>query len=132
MKRTFLLTFGVLFLFSVLAAGSADAQEKKKGGKSTKEMELVISGVGPGSIEYQFQRGGKGRIRKAYIGIADTTRIQKSKDGAWKDISLADLGARDKVLVTVERDPEEPGLLALYRKRVTGKGELLSDKKKKK
>ena len=131
MKRTFLLTFGILFLFSVLAAGSAYAQEKKKGGKSTKEMELVISGVGLGSIEYQFQRGGKGRIRKAYIGIADTTRIQQSKDGAWKDISLADLGVRDKVLVTVERDPEEPGLLALT-VRVTGKGELLSDKKKKK
>ena len=130
MKRTFLSTFAVLFLFSVLAAGSADAQTKEKGGKSTKEMELVISSVGPGSIEYQYQRGGKGRIRKAYIGVADTTRIQKGKDGAWKDISVADLEVRDKVRVTVERDPEEPGLLALS-VRVTGKGELLSDKKKK-
>ena len=33
--------------------------------------------------------------------------------------------------MTVERDPAEPGLLALT-VRVTGKGELLSDKKKKK
>ncbi len=130
MKRTFLLSLSVLFLLSVPAVGSADAQQKKKG-KSTKEMELVISGVGPGSIEYQYQRGGKGRIRKAYIGVADTTRIHKSEDGAWKDISVADLEVRDKVLVTVERDPEEPGLLALS-VRVTGKGELLSDKKKKK
>ncbi len=130
MKRTFLLSLSVLFLLSVPAAGSADAQQKKKG-KSTKEMELVISGVGPGSIEYQYQRGGKGRIRKAYIGVADTTRIQKSEDGAWKDIAVADLEVRDKVLVTVERDPEEPGLLALS-VRVTGRGELLSDKKKKK
>jgi hypothetical protein len=93
-------------------------------------MELVISGVGPGSIEYQFQRGGKGRIRKAFIGVGDATRIQKKSGDAWQDITVADLKKRDKVSVTVERDPEEPGLLALA-VRVTGTGELLSDKKKK-
>ena len=130
MKKTFLSILAVLFVFSLLAAGSADAQDKKKG-KSTKDMELVISGVGPATIEYQYQRGGKGRIRKAYIGVGDDTRIQKKAGDAWQDITVADLKKRDKVTVKVERDPEEPGLLALT-VRVTGKGELLSDKKKKK
>ena len=131
MKKTFLSILPVLFVFSLLAAGGADAQDKKKKGKSTKDMELVISGVGPATIEYQYQRGGKGRIRKAYIGVGDDTRIQKKKGDAWQDITVADLKKRDKVTVKVERDPEEPGLLALT-VRVTGTGELLSDKKKKK
>lgn len=130
MKKTFLSILAVLFVFSLLAAGSADAQDKKKG-KSTKDMELVISGVGPATIEYQYQRGGKGRIRKAYIGVGDDTNIQKKEGDAWQDITVADLKKRDKVTVKVERDPDEPGLLALT-VRVTGKGELLSDKKKKK
>ena len=130
MKKTFLSILAVLFVFSLLAAGGADAQDKKKG-KSTKDMELVISGVGPATIEYQYQRGGKGRIRKAYIGVGDDTRIQKKQGDAWQDIAIADLKKRDKVTVKVERDPEEPGLLALT-VRVTGTGELLSDKKKKK
>ena len=131
MKKTFLSILAVLFVFSLLAAGGADAQDKKKKGKSTKDMELVISGVGPATIEYQYQRGGKGRIRKAYIGVGDDTRIQKKQGDAWQDIAIADLKKRDKVTVKVERDPEEPGLLALT-VRVTGTGELLSDKKKKK
>ena len=131
MKKTFLSILAVLFVFSLLAAGSADAQDKKRKGKSTKEMELVIADVGPATIEYQYQRGGKGRIRKAYIGVGDDTRIQKKAGGSWKDIAIGDLKKRDKVTVKVERDPEEPGLLALT-VRVTGKGELLSDKKKKK
>ena len=130
MKKTFLSILAVLFVFSLPAAGSADAQDKKKG-KSTKEMELVISDVGPATIEYQYQRGGKGRIRKAYIGVGDDTRIQKRQGDAWQDITVADLKKRDKVTVKVERDPEEPGLLALT-VRVTGTAELLSDKKKKK
>ena len=130
MKKTFLSILAVLFVFSLLAAGSADAQDKKKG-KSTKEMELVISDVGPATIEYQYQRGGKGRVRKAYIGVGDDTRIQKRQGDAWQDITVADLKKRDKVTVKVERDPEEPGLLALT-VRVTGTAELLSDKKKKK
>lgn len=130
MKKTFLSILAVLFVFSMLTAGDADAQSEKKG-KSTKEMELVISAVGPATIEYQFQRGGKGRIRKAYIGVGDETKIQKKNGDAWQDITVADLKKRDKVLVKVERDPEEPGMLALA-VRVTGKGELLSDKKKKK
>ena len=130
MKKTFLSILAVLFVFSLLAAGGADAQDKKKG-KTTKDMELVISGVGPATIEYQYQRGGKGRIRKAYIGVGDDTRIQKKQGDAWQDIAIADLKKRDKVTVKVERDPEEPGLLALT-VRVTGTGELLSDKKKKK
>ena len=130
MKKTFLSILAVLFVFSLLAAGGADAQDKKKG-KSTKDMELVISGVGPATIEYQYQRGGKGRIRKAYIGVGDDTRIQKKQGDAWQDIAIADLKKRDKVTVKVERDPEEPGLLALT-VRVIGTGELLSDKKKKK
>jgi len=130
-KKTFLSTLAVLFVFSLLAAGSADAQDKKKKGKSTKDMELVIANVGPATIEYQYQRGGKGRIRKAYIGVGDDTKIQQKKGDAWQDIAIGDLKKRDKVTVTVERDPAEPGLLALT-VRVTGKGELLSDKKKKK
>ncbi len=131
MKKTFLSILAVLFVFSLLAAGSADAQDKKKKGKTTKDMELVISDVGPATIEYQYQRGGKGRIRKAYIGVGDDTKIQTRKGDAWQDITVADLKKRDMVTVTVERDPDEPGLLALT-VRVTGKGELLSDKKKKK
>lgn len=131
MKKTFLSTLAVLFVFSLLAAGSADAQDKKKKGKSTKDMELVIANVGPATIEYQYQRGGKGRIRKAYIGVGDDTKIQQKKGDTWQDIAIGDLKKRDKVTVTVERDPAEPGLLALT-VRVTGKGELLSDKKKKK
>ena len=130
MKKTFLSILAVLFVFSLLAAGNADAQDKKKG-KSTKEMELVIADVGPATIEYQYQRGGKGRIRKAYIGVGDDTKIQKKAGDAWQDIAIGDLKKRDKVTVKVERDPEEAGLLALT-VRVTGKGELLSDKKKKK
>jgi hypothetical protein len=129
-KKTFLSILAVLFVFSLLAAGNADAQDKKKG-KSTKEMELVIADVGPATIEYQYQRGGKGRIRKAYIGVGDDTKIQKKAGDAWQDIAIGDLKKRDKVTVKVERDPEEAGLLALT-VRVTGKGELLSDKKKKK
>ncbi len=131
MKKTFLSTLAVLFVFSLLAAGSVDAQDKKKKGKTTKDMELVIADVGPATIEYQYQRGGKGRIRKAYIGVGDATKIQKRDGEAWKDITIADLKKRDKATVTVERDPEEAGLLALT-VRVTGTGELLSDKKKKK
>ena len=131
MKKTFLSILAVLFVFSMLAAGSADAQDKKKKGKSTKEMELVIADVGPATIEYQYQRGGKGRIRKAYIGVGDDTKIQKKAGDAWQEIAIGDLKKRDKVTVKVERDPEEAGLLALT-VRVTGKGELLSDKKKKK
>ena len=131
MKKTFLSILAVLFVFSLLAAGSADAQDKKKKGKSTKEMELVIADVGPATIEYQYQRGGKGRIRKAYIGVGDDTKIQKKVGDAWQDIAIGDLKKRDKVTVKVERDPEEAGLLALT-VRVTGTGELLSDKKKKK
>ena len=131
MKKGFLSILAVLFVFSLLAAGSADAQDKKKKGKSTKEMELVIADVGPATIEYQYQRGGKGRIRKAYIGVGDDTKIQKKAGDAWQDIAIGDLKKRDKVTVKVERDPEEAGLLALT-VRVTGKGELLSDKKKKK
>ena len=130
MKKRFLSILAVLFVFSLLAAGSADAQDKKKKGKSTKEMELVIADVGPATIEYQYQRGGKGRIRKAYIGVGDDTKIQKKAGDSWQDITIADLKKRDKVTVKVERDPEERGLLALT-VRVTGKGELLSDKKKK-
>ena len=130
MKKTFLSILAVLFVFSLLAAGNADAQDKKKG-KSTKEMELVIADVGPATIEYQYQRGGKGRIRKAYIGVGDDTKIRKKVGDAWQDIAIGDLKKRDKVTVKVERDPEEAGLLALT-VRVTGKGELLSDKKKKK
>ena len=130
MKKTFLSILAVLFVFSLLAAGNADAQDKKKG-KSTKEMELVIADVGPATIEYQYQRGGKGRIRKAYIGVGDDTKIQKKAGDSWQDIAIGDLKKRDKVTVKVERDPEEAGLLALT-VRVTGKGELLSDKKKKK
>ena len=131
MKKTFLSILAVLFVFSLLAAGSADAQDTKKKGKTTKEMELVIADVGPATIEYQYQRGGKGRIRKAYIGVGDDTKIQKKEGDAWQDITIADLKKRDKVTVKVERDPEERGLLALT-VRVTGKGELLSDRKKKK
>ena len=131
MKKTFLSILAVLFVFSLLAAGSADAQDKKKKGKTTKDMELVIADVGPATIEYQYQRGGKGRIRKAYIGVGDDTKIQKKVGDAWQDIAIGDLKKRDKVTVKVERDPEEAGLLALT-VRVTGKGELLSDKKKKK
>ncbi len=131
MKKTFLSILAVLFVFSLLAAGSADAQDKKKKGKSTKEMELVVADVGPATIEYQYQRGGKGRIRKAYIGVGDDTKIQKKVGDAWQDIAIGDLKKRDQVTVKVERDPEEAGLLALT-VRVTGKGELLSDKKKKK
>ena len=131
MKKTFLSILAVLFVFSLLAAGSADAQDKKKKGKSTKEMELVIADVGPATIEYQYQRGGKGRIRKAYIGVGDDTKIQKKAGDVWQDIGIGDLRKRDKVTVKVERDPDEAGLLALT-VRVTGKGELLSDKKKKK
>ena len=130
MKKTFLSILAVLFVFSLLAAGSADAQDKKKG-KTTKEMELVIADVGPATIEYQYKRGGKGRIRKAYIGVGDDTKIQKKAGDSWQDIAIGDLKKRDKVTVKVERDPEEAGLLALT-VRVTGKGELLSDKKKKK
>lgn len=130
MKKTFLSILAVLFLFSLLAPVGADAQSKKKG-KSTKDMDLVISAVGPATIEYQYQRGGKGRVRKAYIGVGDDTKIQKQEGDAWQDIAIGDLKKRDKVTVTVERDPAEPGLLALT-VRVTGKGELLSDKKKKK
>lgn len=131
MKKTFLSILAVLFVFSLLGAGGADAQDKKKKGKSTKEMELVIADVGPATIEYQFQRRGKGRIRKAYIGVGDDTKIQKKAGDAWQDIAIGDLKKRDKVTVIVERDPDEAGLLALT-VRVTGKGELLSDKKKKK
>ncbi len=130
MKKTFLSILAVLFVFSMLTTGEADAQDKKKG-KTTKDMELVISDVGPATIEYQYQRGGKGRIRKAYIGVGDDTKIQKRDGEAWKDVTIADLKKRDKATVTVERDPEERGLLALT-VRVTGTGELLSDKKKKK
>ena len=131
MRKTFLSILAVLFVFSLLAAGSADAQDKKKKGKTTKDMELVIADVGPATIEYQYQRGGKGRIRKAYIGVGDDTKIQKKVGDAWQDIAIGDLKKRDKITVKVERDPEEAGLLALT-VRVTGKGELLSDKKKKK
>ena len=58
MRKIAILTVGVLFIFSLLASGAAEAQkkkEKKDRGKRIKEMELVISDVGAATISYQYR-----------------------------------------------------------------------------
>ena len=116
MRKIAILTVGVLFIFSLLASGAAEAQ-KKKGekdrGKRIKEMELVISDVGAATISYQYRRGGKGRIRTKFIGIADVTRIQKRNGAEWENITIQDLRKKDKVLVTLYIDPDDPYFPAL-------------------
>ena len=131
-KKTFLSILAVLFVFSLLAAGSADAQDKKKKGKTTKEMELVISRRRTRHHRVPVPARGQGqdpeglhRRRGRHQDPEENGRLLAGYQPS------ADLKKRDKVTVKVERDPEEAGLLALT-VRVTGMGELLSDKKKKK